>query len=205
MKLMAFIGSPRKGSNTDILVDKVIAGAVSKTSVEAEKVYLYDLDIKYCNACGAHTFFQGGKDCPLGDDMAPLLERMQQADAFIFGSPNHGRTISAAMTNFFARMMPLLKMHVEYDDTGTIVHAEARPLIKGKKAVSIVSQGDFSPSSSALVLMVLDANIRDFHLHKIGELLSTGNLQRSQVQEKPVDLTQAFEIGVRLAMSCKEA
>ena len=113
MKLMAFIGSPRKGSNTDILVDTVIAGAVSKTSVEAEKVYLYDLDIKYCNACGAHTFFQGGKDCPLGDDMAPLLERMQQADAFIFGSPNHGRTISAAMTNFFARMMPLLKMHVD--------------------------------------------------------------------------------------------
>jgi hypothetical protein len=108
------------------------------------------------------------------------------------------------MTNFFARMMPLLKMHVEYDDTGTIVHAEARPLIKGKKAVSVVSQGDFSPSSSALVLMVLDANIRDFHLHKIGELLSIGNLQRAQVREKAADLAQAFEIGVRLAMSCKD-
>jgi len=203
MKLMAIVGSPRKGSNTDILVDRVIAGAASKISVESEKVYLYDQDINYCNACGAHTFFQGQKDCPLRDDMADILVRMQQADAFIFASPNHGRTISAALTNFFARMMPLLKMHVEYDPQGTIVHAEARPLIKGKKAVSIVSQGDFSPSSSALVLLVLDANIRDFHLHKVGELLSTGNLQRAQVQDKPADLEQAFEIGVRLAMACK--
>lgn len=199
---MAFVGSPRKGSNTDILVDQVIAGAASRAAVEAEKVHVYDLDIKYCNACGAHTVFQGAKDCPLHDDMASILERMQQADAFIFASPNHGRTISAAMTNLFARMMPLLKMHVEYDAQGTIVHAEARPLIKGKKAVSIVSQGDFSPSSSALALMVLDANIRDFHLQKVGEMLSTGNLQRAQVREKAADLAQAFAIGERLAMSC---
>ncbi len=27
---------------------------------------------------------------------------MEEADGFIFGSPNHGRTISAAMTNFIA-------------------------------------------------------------------------------------------------------
>jgi len=202
MKLMAFVGSPRKGSNTDILVDQVIAGAASRAEVESEKLYLYELDIKYCNACGAHTVFQGGKDCPLSDDMGPVLERMQQADAFIFASPNHGRTISAAMTNFFARMMPLLKMHVEYDAQGTIVHAEARPLIKGKKAVSVVSQGDFSPSSSALALMVLDANMRDFHLQKVGEILSTGNLQRAQVRDNEADLARAFAIGERLAMAC---
>ena len=28
MKIMAFVGSPRKGSNTDLLIDQVIAGAV---------------------------------------------------------------------------------------------------------------------------------------------------------------------------------
>ena len=41
MKIMAFVGSPRKGSNVDILVDKVIEGAQSKTAVEIEKIYLY--------------------------------------------------------------------------------------------------------------------------------------------------------------------
>jgi multimeric flavodoxin WrbA len=41
MKIMAFVGSPRKGSNVDTLVDRVLAGANSSASVEAEKIYLY--------------------------------------------------------------------------------------------------------------------------------------------------------------------
>ena len=199
MKIMAFVGSPRKGSNVDTLTDKVIEGAQTRAEVEIEKIYLYEKDIQYCTGCGAHTVFQGGKDCPIKDDMAGILQRMQSADAFIFGSPNHGRTISAGMTNFFARMMPLLKMHVERDAAGNIVHAEARPLTRGKKAVIVVSQGDFAASSSALVLMVLDANLRDFQLRKVGEVFSTGNLQRAQVKDKLDDLNQAFATGARLA------
>lgn len=195
---MAFVGSPRKGSNTDILIDKVIAGARSKADIEVKKIYIYDAHINYCNGCGAHTVFGGGKACPLKDDMAGILKRMQEADGFIFGSPNHGRTISAGMTNFFARMMPLLKMHVERDDADNIIHAEARPLIRGKKAVIVVSQGDFSPSSSALVLLVMQANLRDFQLRQVGEVFSTGNLQRAQVTDKQNDLNQAFGAGVRL-------
>ncbi len=201
MKIMAFVGSPRKGSNTDILIDKVIEGAKSKTDVEAEKIYLYEADIKYCNACGAHTVLKGSRDCPLGDDMAGILHRMQEADAFIFGSPNHGRTISAAMTNFIARMMPLLKMHVEKDESGKIIHAEARPLTRGKKAVMVVSQGDPWPSSSALVVKIIDDNMKDFQMKKVGEVFSMNNIERAIVKNKPDELNLAFATGVRLALS----
>ncbi len=200
MKVMAIMGSPRKGSNVDILIDKVIEGVKSKTDVEAEKVYIYESDIKYCTGCGAHSILQGAKDCPLGDDMDGILKRMQKADALIFGSPNHGRTISAGLTNFFARMMPMLKMQIERDEEGNIIHAETKPLIRGKKAVTVVSQGDFAASSSALLLMVLDANLRDFHLRKVGEVFSTGNLKRAQVKEKEADLNLAFETGARMAV-----
>jgi multimeric flavodoxin WrbA len=200
MKIMAIMGSPRKGSNVDILIDKVIEGVKSKTDVEVEKVYIYESDIKYCTGCGAHSILQGAKDCPLGDDMDGILKRMQQADAFIFGSPNHGRTISAGLTNFFSRMMPMLKMQIERDEDGNIIHAETKPLIRGKKAVTVVSQGDFAVSSSALLMMVLDANLRDFHLRKMGEVFSTGNLKRAQVKEKEVDLNLAFETGARMAI-----
>jgi multimeric flavodoxin WrbA len=200
MKIMAIVGSPRKGSNVDILIDRVIEGVKSKTEVEVEKVYIYESDIKYCTGCGAHSILQGSKDCPLGDDMDGILKRMQEVDAFIFGSPNHGRTISAGLTNFFARMMPLLKMQIERDENGEIIHAETKPLIRGKKAVTVISQGDFAVSSSALLLMVLDANLRDFHLRKVGEVFSTGNLKRAQVKEKKVDLDLAFETGARMAI-----
>ena len=79
-----------------------------------------------------------------------------------------------------------------------IIHAEANPLIKGKKAVTVISQGDFSPSSSSLVFMVLDSNLRDFQLRKVGEVISTGNLHKIKVKEKKEDLQKAFEVGVRL-------
>jgi len=148
---MAIVGSPRKGSNVDILIDRVIEGAKSKTDVDVEKVYIYESDIKYCTGCGAHSILQGAKDCPLEDDMADILKRMQKADVLIFGSPNHGRTISAGLTNFFSRMMPLLKMQIERDENGEIIHAETKPLIRGKKAVTVISQGDFAASSSALL------------------------------------------------------
>ncbi len=200
MKIMAFVGSPRKGGNTDILIDKVIEGAKSKAEVEVEKIYLYEANIKYCNGCGLHTVLKGSKECPLDDDMKGILKRMEQADAFILGSPNHGRTISAAMTNFIARMMPLLKMEVIRDDAGNIIDGVQKPLVKGKKAVMVVSQGDPWATSSSLVLKILDDNIKDFQMKKVGEVFSMFNLEKGAVKEKKADMDSAFATGVRLAM-----
>jgi multimeric flavodoxin WrbA len=199
MKIMAFVGSPRKGSNVDILIDKVIEGAKSKTDVDDEKIYLYEADIKDCNACGTCTPLQDNKDCPLQDDMPGILKRMVEADAFIFGSPNHMHTMTSAMTNFLARMQPLVKMSLIKDNAGNIVGGDSVSLITGKKSVMVVSQGDFSPSASALLLRVLDSNIKDFQLKKVGEVFSTGNFERAAVKNKPEALNLAFAKGVRLA------
>lgn len=199
MKIMAFVGSPRKRSNTDLLIDRVIEGAKSKTEVEVEKIYLYDADIKYCTACGKHTIMGGKQPCPLKDDMEGILQRMEKADAFIFGSPNHGRTISAAMTTFIARMMPLLNMQVTLGEKGEIKDAWVDSKMKGKRVISVISQGDPWPSSSALVMKILDDNFRDFQMRKVGEVFSMSNLRVGQVKDKKADLDVAFSMGVRLA------
>ena len=195
---MAFVGSPRKGSNVDILIDKVIEGAKSKTNTEVEKIYLYRANIKDCNGCLLCSPINGSKDCPLDDDMPGILQRMIKADAFIFGTPNHVHTMTAAMTNFWARLQPLGKMEIIRDDSGKIIGGKATPLIREKKAVFVVSQGDFSPSASALLLRVLDSNLKDFHLKKVGEVFSTGNLEKAQVKNKEHDLQLAFAIGQQL-------
>lgn len=199
MKIMAFVGSPRKNSNVDILMDKVVEGVQSKTDVELEKIYLYKADIKNCNACGLCSPLMGSKDCPIDDDMPGILNRMIEADAYIFGTPNHVHTMTSAMTNFWARLQPLGKMEVIRDDSGKIIGGKSKPLIMGKKAVMVVSQGDFSPSASALLLRVLDSNIKDFQLKKVGEVFSTGNLEKAQVKNNEQDLSLAFTIGQRLA------
>jgi multimeric flavodoxin WrbA len=200
MKIMAFVGSPRKGSNVDTLIDKVIEGAKSKIEAEVEKIYLYEANIKNCTGCLACTAFRGGQDCPLKDDMASILQRMIKADMLIFGSPNHVHSMSAALTNLFCRMQPLIKMQVIKDESGKILSANATTLISGKKAVMVASQGDFSPSASALLLRALDSNLKDFRLKKVAEVFSTGNLETANVKNKETDLQQAFEAGVKLVI-----
>ena len=198
MKIMAFVGSPRKGSNIDTLIDKVIEGAKSKIDAEVEKIYLYEANIKNCTGCLACTAFRGGQDCPLKDDMAGILQRMIKADMLIFGSPNHVHSMSAAMTNLFCRMQPLIKMQAIKDEAGKLIGATATTLISGKKAVMVASQGDFSPSASALLLRALDSNLKDFRLKKVAEVFSTGNLETANVKNKEADLRQAFDAGVKL-------
>jgi multimeric flavodoxin WrbA len=200
MKIMAFIGSPRKNSNVDTLIDKVIEGAKSKINAEVEKIYLYEADIKNCTGCLACTAFKGGQECPLKDDMAGILQRMIKADLLIFGSPNHVHSMSAALTNLFCRMQPLIKMQAIKDESGKILSATATTLISGKKAVMVASQGDFSPSASALLLRALDSNLKDFRLKKVAEVFSTGNLETANVKNKEADLQQAFEAGIKLVI-----
>ncbi len=199
MQVLAFVGSPRRGSNVDTLIDTVIEGLRSKTDAAVEKIYLYEADIKACTGCLACTALKGGQDCPLQDDMARILGAMQRADALIFGTPNHVHSMSAGLTNLFCRMQPLIKMTVVRDDAGKIISAASTTLISDKKAVIVVSQGDFSPSQSALILRALDSNLKDFRLKKISEVFSTGNLEKAQVKNKAHDLQQAFDAGVRLA------
>ncbi len=199
MKIMAFVGSPRKGSNVDCLIDKVIEGACSRACASVEKVYLYEANIKSCTGCLACTAFKGSQACPLKDDMAGILERMTQADGFIFGTPNHVHSMSAGLVNLFCRMQPLIKMEIVRDSSGAIIDAHSTTAIKGKRAVIVVSQGDFSFTQSALIFRALDSNARDFQLKKVAEVFSAGNLERAAVKDKPADLQAAFAAGVKLS------
>ena len=199
MKLMAIIGSPRKSSNTEILVDKVIAGCMSKTDVDVEKVTVVEKNIKYCTGCITCCFPPPGTGaCVIKDDMAEILEHMKSSDAFIFGTPNHMGTITAPLLNFLSRMMPLFDFKITYDDRGNMLGGELSSKIRDKKAAIVISQGDPFFSSS-LVYMVLEKNFHDFKLARVSDVNSRSNLEAQSVRNKEEDLNWAFELGVQLA------
>jgi multimeric flavodoxin WrbA len=199
MKVMAIIGSPRRGGNTELLVDRVIDGCRSKSAAEIEKVFITDRNIQYCSGCLTCTFPPPGTGkCVLRDDMEVLIEKIRDSDAFIFGTPNHMRTATAPMLNFLARMLPLLRYEIEYDTEGNMIGATGVSKIENRKAVMVISQGDPFFSSS-LVHMVLERNLRDFKLKLVGDVISMGNLQKQDVAGKEGDLRSAFELGAKLA------
>ena len=198
MNLMAMIGSPRRGGNTDILVDKVIEGYLSKTSAQVEKLYITELKISYCTGCMSCTFPPPGtKKCVIDDDMGSILERMTACDAFIFGTPNHMRTVSAPLLVLFSRMLPLMEFMPDKNDAGAIIGGGFTSRLKGKKAAVVISQGD-PIFSSPLVYEVLERNLIDFGIRRIGDIISRSNMGKGDVLKKPDDLQAAFTLGTHL-------
>ena len=107
MKVIAINGSPRKGWNTETLLNRALEGAASK-GAETELIHLYDLDFKGCISCFACKL-KNGKSygrCAVKDELAPLLKQIEEeADAIILGSPIYFGTVTGEMRSFMERLM----------------------------------------------------------------------------------------------------
>lgn len=110
MRIVAINGSPRKNKNTATLLKKVLEGAadaVAPETIETELVNLYDLTYTGCTSCFACKLKGGpsyGK-CAIKDDLYPVLEKLADADAVVFGSPIYYRTITGQLHSFYERFL----------------------------------------------------------------------------------------------------
>jgi multimeric flavodoxin WrbA len=104
--VIAVNGSPRKKWNTATMLEHALQGAAS-TGAETELVHLYDLDFKGCTSCFACKL-KGGKSygrCAIQDDLTPVLDRIDRADAIILGSPIYFGTVTGEMRCFMERLL----------------------------------------------------------------------------------------------------
>ena len=84
LKLLAIAGSPRRGCNTDRLLNEAITGAASKGAL-VKHVVLADLDISPCQHCDG--CIQLGGRCVIEDDMQQIHQDLREFDRFILASP----------------------------------------------------------------------------------------------------------------------
>jgi multimeric flavodoxin WrbA len=83
MKVLGIMGSPRKQSNTDILLDRALDGA-REAGAEVEKVLISKLKISPC--LEIYACLKDG-NCAIRDDMDALYKKLLEADHVIFASP----------------------------------------------------------------------------------------------------------------------
>ncbi len=83
MKLLGIMGSPRRQSNTEILLDRTLAGA-REMGVEVEKIAISELEISPC--LEIYACLKDGH-CAIEDDMQWLYEKLLEADHIAFASP----------------------------------------------------------------------------------------------------------------------
>ena len=126
MKILAILGSARKGGNTHTLIKEALKGA---GAAKGTKVYdLSRMDIHGCMGClGCRV--DGSDGCILKDEMQVLYKAIKDADAIILGSPIYYGEVTGQMKTFMDRWYALRD------------HNRNLRLAEGKKALFILTQG----------------------------------------------------------------
>lgn len=99
MKAKIFLGSPRKGGNTEILADEVAAG-LREGGAEVEVIRLAGYKINPCIACGG---CEKTGCCVVQDDMQAMYPRIDDADRLVLVSPIYFYGVTAQLKAFIDR------------------------------------------------------------------------------------------------------
>ncbi len=98
-RVLGVVGSPRRGGNTETLVDEVLRGAEEEGG-HTEKAVLSEMNVQPCRACDACSRL--GR-CVIEDDMAALLENMKASRVWVLGTPVYWWGPTAQMKAFIDR------------------------------------------------------------------------------------------------------
>ena len=98
-RVLGIVGSPRRGGNTEILVDEILVGA-AEAGADTEKIILNELNILPCQACDG---CKDGGECVQEDDMSELLKQMERCQIWILGTPVYWWGPSAQLKAFIDR------------------------------------------------------------------------------------------------------
>jgi multimeric flavodoxin WrbA len=198
-KLLAIVGSYRKGKNIDTLIDRSIEGAENVDGVQVEKIYLIEKNIKYCNNCMVCRKDDPEKNiarCVIDDDMQEIYPKIDEADGFIFGTPVNMGHVTAVMKTFLERICWVTGKPGSYPLKGCPVPRSK----KKKKAIIIISSGIVPPlfrmwcdDATSLIKCVCECNLG------AGVI---GNLYAGAVDVKGVEpyLDKAYILGKKLAV-----
>ncbi|MCW4000236.1 MAG: flavodoxin family protein [Candidatus Bathyarchaeota archaeon] len=174
MKILGLVGSPRRGGNTDLMVDAILKGAADK-GYAAEKVYLYDVNIEPCVDCRACK--QGSLRCVFQDGMQTLYPKLETADVVVFGTPLYWYGASATMKLLVDRLRPYI----------------ASKKLAGKKAVVVVPSEEGADACSHIVAM-FSLSFRYLGMELAGVLLPKA-YEKAEVRQNPQVLSDAEAVG----------
>lgn len=106
VKVVAIVGSYRKGGVIDQVVDELLASAAA-AGAEVEKIYLLDTHIEFCTNCRLCTQQPGAARgiCPVADQMARVLDLVEGCQGLVLASPTNIGSVTALMKRFVERLV----------------------------------------------------------------------------------------------------
>ncbi|AFM41402.1 multimeric flavodoxin WrbA [Desulfosporosinus acidiphilus SJ4] len=186
MKVMAFVGSPRKGGNTSKIVNSICTG-LKENGHAVEVYYLSELDnvgCKACDSCQANKV----EYCAINDKMTTLLPKIADADCIIVGTPVYMLQLSGITKNFLDRLFTFYRRS----------NHTARYL-PGKKYMTVTCNGAPAEAFGNVTEYLNQLFNGSFKMKNVGNII-TGNLtNKDDILKQQGVLEQAEELGRKLS------
>lgn len=174
MNILIFSGSPRKGGNTDLLVEAFAKGASQKHHVEVVSVHDYKVNpCMGCNAC----FKNKANACVQNDDMSLIYEKMSQADMLVIASPVYFYGLSAQLKAVIDRF-----------------HNPIRDTFRLKKMALLLVGAATLPELFDSILAQYRLCLNFFKLEDVGHVLVRGVKDKGDIRNADA-LQEAFHLG----------
>jgi len=125
MKVVAFNGSPRINGNTKQSLQIVLA-ELEKEGIETELVQLGGRKVFGCLACGKCQETKDNRCARKDDEMNSFIQKMEEADGIIIGSPTYFSNVSTEVKALI-------------DRCGFVSKSNGGALLRGKVGASVVS------------------------------------------------------------------
>ena len=178
MEILALIGSPRKNSNCEIIVDEIARGA-EENGHTVTKYIIQDLDIAPCSGC---ELCSKGKDCRYEDDGKEIIDKLAEGASVILASPIYFGQMTAQAKTIVDRFYSIFnnpEKSFSEDAKAAIVLTHAYP-------------GDYGPY---LQLTITQPFANNTEMEFIGAL-DVGDVKfPADVKEKDDVLKEAYELG----------
>lgn len=178
-KIVIVSGSPRNGSNSELIADKIAEGA-KENGFEIVKYKINSMNARPCQACMGCK-----KDgvCVIKDDVKTMLEDIKAADGVILSTPDYFGQYTA-------------QFRIAQDRMYSFIDPQFKPFIEAGKKVAIVITCGGGYDGAVKIADELEGCMANFFkFEPIGKIVSSGLFAPGEAAEKKDIMDQAFEIG----------
>jgi len=175
MKIVAFLGSPRKNGNTARLLKEFLKGVSEKKRVTINQVYLQENKILGCTGCG---YCETSTRCKLEDDMQNIYPILKAADVLVFATPVYWWSMPSQLKALIDRFQALKISE-----------------IKRKKIYLLITYGGSLPNSGPELVERTFRDIFENVEWELAKVYSACTDEYMPVEQNVEALKQVYEIG----------
>lgn len=180
--VLGFVGSPRRGGNTHILVDEILRGA-QEAGAAVQKFDLTRLEIAPCKACD--TCQNTDEFCVHDDDFPPLWEQMKTADVWVLGTPIYWGGPTAQFKAFIDRWRS---------------PEEELKVMPDKHIILALPLGDESGEQAQITIDMMTVGLEWINKTINDVVIAPGVEDRGDIRKRTDILERAYQVGRRAVL-----